>query len=91
MTATIHVQTQGYGEGHYESNKGFLSADKYLYDGEYYQDFSYEIQSKIPFDQYSTVLKQLIHVAGTKMFGNYVSETEIANTIITTQSAEIST
>jgi len=91
MTATLQVQTQGYGEGHYESNKGFLSADKYLYDGEYYQDYSYEIQSKIPFDQYSTVLKQLIHVAGTKMFGNYILETEIANTIITTQSAEIST
>ncbi len=91
MTATISTQTQGYGEGHYESNKGFLSADKYLYDGEYYQDYSYVIQSKIPFDQYSNVLKQLIHVAGTKMFGNYVLQTEVANSIITTQSAEIST
>jgi hypothetical protein len=91
LSGKLHTQTQGVGEGFYSSNKGFLSSDKYIHDGEYYQNFSYVLQSKVPFDLYTDVLKKIVHVAGTKMFGEYVSEDEIAATIITANTAEITT
>lgn len=59
---------QGFGSGFYQSTKGFLSADKYLHDNDFYQDFSYQIISRVPFDRYSNMLKKVLHVAGTKMF-----------------------
>ena len=62
------VETEGQAEGYYQNNKGFLSADKYLHDGDYYQEYSYEIISRIPFEKYFDMLKRVLHVAGTKMF-----------------------
>ena len=85
ITIKLHSQTQGIGEGVYKDNKGFSSSDKYLQDGEYYQNYSYEIQSRVPLDKYSEVLKQVIHVAGTKMFARLVDITQ-ANLQITSNS-----
>ena len=59
----------GVGAGYYSSRDGFLSDTKKIHDGEYYQDYSYEVQSPIPLDKYSNILRQVLHVAGTKFFG----------------------
>lgn len=72
-TATIGiakalVERQGTGEGFSQYTKGFLSADKYIHDGDFYQDYSYELVSRIPYERYSEMLKKVLHVAGTKMF-----------------------
>lgn len=67
----------GRGAGYFKTTKGFLSADKYLFDGDYYQDYSYEVISKMPFDRYSEMLKKVLHVAGTKAFGSVVLESEV--------------
>lgn len=84
VTAKTSLLNQGIGEGHYESTGGHLSSDKKIIDSDYYQDYSYEIQTKVPFSKYSEVLKKLIHVAGTKMFGkviiNSFSNSEIMET-----------
>lgn len=85
ITVKLHSQTQGIGEGIYLNNKGFISSDKYLHDGEYYQNYSYELQSKIPLDKYGEVLKQVIHIAGTKMFAKLVDVNQ-ANLQITSNS-----
>ena len=85
ITIKLHSQTQGVGEGIYKDNRGFASSDKYLHDGEYYQNYSYEIQSKVPLDKYSEVLKQVIHIAGTKMFARLVDINQ-ANLQITSTS-----
>ena len=70
-TATVRsvVQRQGVKEGFYLNDEGFASSDKKLYDGDFYQEFSYEIRSSVPFDQYRDMLKDVLHVAGTKAFG----------------------
>lgn len=65
----LHAQKQGVGAGRYLNTKGFLDYDKYIHDGNYYQEYSYEVQTPLPFDKYSEVLKQVVHTAGTKMFG----------------------
>lgn len=62
------LEKQGQGTGFYQNTKGFLSYDKYLQDNDFYQDYSYQIISRIPFDRYSLMLKKVLHVAGTKMF-----------------------
>lgn len=69
-TAKLHLVEQGIGEGYHKSTKGFLSQDKYLFDGEYYQEYSYEIISKLPFEKYSDIFKQVMHTAGTEVFGS---------------------
>lgn len=72
-TAVANVASHGKAKGFYQDRKGFLSSDKKLFDGYYYQHFSYEIQSPLNIDKYEDVVRKITHVAGTKMFGSYVS------------------
>jgi len=56
--------------GYYTNNNGLLSSNKKLQDNYYYQDFSYVIKSSKSLDEYSDLMKKIIHPAGTKMFGD---------------------
>jgi hypothetical protein len=67
----------GKGEGFYRDKNGFLSDTKKLYDGFYYQTFSYEIQSSTVLDKYEKLIKQLAHPSGTMMFGRIVHKTKV--------------
>jgi len=86
FTVKTHAQTQGTGQGYYTTTRGFLDNDKVIHDGEYYQNFSYDIRVAIPLDKYAEVLKQVVHVAGTKYFGTYVNASE-SNVLITSSSS----
>lgn len=55
--------------GYYANNNGKLSSNKRLFDGDYYQDFSYALKSEISFSTYKELYKKLVHPAGFKMFG----------------------
>lgn len=57
--------------GYWESNRSFPSDNIYLHDGEYYQTYSYVINSQIQFNEYKDILKNLIHPAGFALFGQY--------------------
>ena len=76
--ASLNVDRQGIGEGRYKQEGGFLDGAKYIHDGEYYQEFSYEVIVSLPFEKYSDMFKKVAHVAGTKLFGKYIS-VEVAN------------
>jgi hypothetical protein len=69
VTGYAIVQTQGIGSGYWEDNAGKLNVDKYIIDGDYYQDFSYEISSRLSLDKYADILKKTAHISGTKLFG----------------------
>ena len=73
-SGTIKVVNDGNGisKGYYKSTKGFLSEDMYVHDGDYYQEYSYEILSKISVDYYADMFKKVMHTAGTKFFGSAV-------------------
>ena len=60
-----------YSNGYWDGTDGFLDSDKLLQDGYYYQNFSYEITSLVPFDEYKDIVEKLIHPAGMKLFGRY--------------------
>ena len=55
--------------GRYLGTKGFLSWNNKLQDNDYYQEFSYVLRSTKFVDSYRDVVKNILHTAGTKMFG----------------------
>lgn len=77
---------QGIGEGFHPNRRSFLSSDKYLLDSNYYQDYSYEVLTALPFDKYKQTLIEILHVAGTRPFGSYVGTTEDTVNITTEDS-----
>lgn len=71
MNAFVKIRLGGVGHsiGYFNNTDGFLSADKFLYDGHYYQDFSYVIKSSRVVESYVDILKKTIHSAGNAIFG----------------------
>jgi hypothetical protein len=61
--------------GYFTTSRGFLSADKYLEDADYYNNYTYVVRVAESFDRYRALLLQLIHPAGFKAVGRFV-ETE---------------
>jgi hypothetical protein len=55
----------------------------YIHDGDYYQEYSYEVLTKISVDRYADMFKKVMHVAGTKFFGSavVVEEANVALTL----------
>jgi len=86
-TGKANVINQGTGEGYFETSDGFLSDNKFIHDGVYYQEYSYEVQSEIPLDKYSDILKQILHVAGTNLFGKVLTSSYINTPVSVTNSS----
>jgi len=80
---------QGYGTGYYDTTKGFLSADKYIQDGYFYQNFSYEIKSSQSVDKYYDMVKQVVHTAGTALYGAVVKKEYISTPLNITSTIQI--
>ena len=82
-------EKQGKGRGFYYNNGGFLSDNKKLFDGHYWQNFSYEIKSPLNFENYKDMLKNILHPAGTIAFSSIrfisqgSSKVNIKKTVIT--------
>jgi hypothetical protein len=58
--------------GRYLNDDGHLSSHNFLQDRDFYQDFSYVIRSGESVAKYRKAVKQLIHPAGTKLFGEFL-------------------
>ncbi len=71
--AVAKLERQGRDQGYFASKGSFLSADKKIFDGHYYQDYSYEIRSPITLDKYENMLKNVLHISGTKFFASVVT------------------
>jgi len=87
---TISARSQGSTGGYWASldshlngysNKNglleYFDSGKRIQDSEYYQEYSYEVQSKLGIEQYEENLKEITHVAGTKLFGRFNLEDNI--------------
>lgn len=84
-TGTALARTEGVGQGigYYKTSKGFLSSLSKLHDGDYYQEYSYEVLSRIPIDKYAAMFKRVMHTAGTKFFGSILIDSVIdSNTFV---------
>lgn len=83
IVATPIYGGMGNGEGYFDNTRSFLSDDKYLFDGHYYQDFSYVIRSSKMLDKYLEILKRIAHPAGNAVYGDIRirTESELINSI----------
>jgi len=63
--------------GYYKGNRGKVSSTQKLYDGDFYQEYSYSLKSAVSIDRYYAALKQLVHPAGMKMFGSILLESVV--------------
>ena len=72
----VNKTAVGFKEGDYISNYSSTSSYHCLQDGEYYQEFSYEISSPISKDKYEKTFLPMMHPAGFKMFGSINHDTE---------------
>lgn len=80
ISCSINLDAIGIEEGYWENTNSFLSYDKFLRDNYYYQDFSYEIRSSKSINQYFSILKEIVHPAGTICFGRiYINDVEKLN------------
>ena len=62
----------------WRSDSGFISKNEQkLPDNDYYQNFSYSIKSKIPFQDWNDVVSSLVHSAGFKKFSDLQVESEL--------------
>jgi hypothetical protein len=73
--AKLIIDGLGTGSGYFKSTKGFISSDKYIHDGDYYSEYSYEVITRIPLDKYADMFKKVMHTAGTKFFGSVLIQT----------------
>ena len=71
------IGAKGAAAGFYSSTRGFLSEDKYIQDGDYYQTFSYEINSSIDVSKYYDMVKAVVHTAGTALYGKVIKKSTI--------------
>ena len=71
--AVLYIQLGSFAkyQGYYKSNDGFLDDTIYIQDSKYYQAFSYAIEIDELVDSYKSIVKNLIHTAGTEIFGEY--------------------
>ena len=70
--------------GYFKTNDGFLSDDIHLQDRDYYQPYSYVISIDEQIHAYKKAVLDIIHPAGTKLFGNF----RVTNDYNTTLTAE---
>lgn len=66
----------GVAPGVHPNRKSFLSTDKYLSDNDFYQEYSYQVLTALPFSKYKQTLIDVLHLAGSKPFGGYVGTSE---------------
>lgn len=66
------LNTHGTGRGFYLDRGGFSSDIKKIFDGYYWQNYSYEVRSSVTLDKYTDMLKNVVHTAGLIYFGNLV-------------------
>ena len=86
-TVKVILGGVGKGSGYYKTSRGFLSDVIALHDGDYYQEYSYEVFSKLSVDRYSDMFKKVMHTAGTKFFGSVLLIDEANATISLTESS----
>ena len=90
ITANSVVATEGTGTGFWETTTSHLSDVAKVRDNKYYQEYSYDIQTGVSINRYRNIVKKVLHVAGTELFGTVVKNSVI-NTNVTTATSTTDT
>ena len=79
VSGSAIVKTQGHQIGYWRSTRGFLDSDKFIQDSKYYQEYSYELQTGVDFSLYKDVVRDILHIAGTELFGRFTLSSELTS------------
>ena len=72
-------------ENGWEHSTGFLNNElQRVHDNEYYQNFSYSIKSKIPYEEWNDVVSSLNHTSGFKKFSDLQIESKLPSLSVDT-------
>lgn len=71
-TATSVIFQKGKSPGYWKDDTSFLSSNKYIIDSYYYQEYSYDLRSKVMIDRYRDILLKLAHPVGSIPFGSFL-------------------
>lgn len=80
IDATFVVSTGGTFKypGYYLNNDGHLSSNKFIHDGEFYQQFSYVLYTDRNTSEYEALLKKSLHPVGLKFIGSMRTQTVVS-------------
>lgn len=67
--------------GYYKNQDSHISSNMFIQDSFFYQDYSYQIVTQVDIPRYEDIVKDILHPAGTKMFGK-VTNFNLLKTII---------
>lgn len=76
-TGTGIITKQGTGPGRWITTESFINDSSRIQDSDYYQEYSYVVKTGSALDKYSDILKEMLHVAGFKLFGEVINTREI--------------
>ena len=68
------VITNVYDQAYYDSGVR-------VQDSNFFQEYSYQIKSSLPLQIYEELLKQNVHLAGSKLFGDFIFKAEVVSTL----------
>tara|TARA_R100000152_G_C6781613_1_gene216518 strand:- start:1763 stop:5059 length:3297 start_codon:yes stop_codon:yes gene_type:complete len=91
VAGTANVDQQGVATGYWEDRRSFISDINKLHDSDYYQDYSYVTKTSLALEQYEEQLKDILHVAGNKLFGEVVKVDEKVALNLTASNSHIDT
>lgn len=76
VTGTVTLAAVGVGEGRWVDEAGMLNSSKRVQDSYYYQEYSYDVRSRLSLDRYESTLKMMYHPAGVELFGTTVVDSD---------------
>lgn len=89
ITGVGYVLREGRDSGRWITNNSNLNEDKYIQDSRYYQEYSYEVRTKVPEVEYKNVILSTMHPTGTAFFSKFAAISE-AGTTSTVEESSIS-
>ena len=64
-----------------EYDQEYLDSGQRIQDSDFYQEYSYQIKSSLPIQNYEKLLKENMHLAGSKLFGDFIFKAKVGGTI----------
>lgn len=80
VTSGFWADYSGHINGYIQSANNVLNyydSGQKIQDSDYYQEYSYQIKSKLGKEQYEKLLKENVHLAGSKMFGDFIYKVKV--------------
>tara|TARA_Y100001973_G_scaffold105795_1_gene180339 strand:+ start:365 stop:3931 length:3567 start_codon:yes stop_codon:yes gene_type:complete len=69
MSGVSKVERQGKGTGYWNTVSSNINSNAKIHDNKYYQEYAYEVIVGRSVDKYEKILKNILHVSGTELFG----------------------